>query len=92
MIVTDLATAELVKSAANAFLATKISFINAMAEVCETSGADIQPLAEALGHDPRIGRRGLRPGLGFGGGCLPACPKTSAASWPAPTNSAPTRP
>ncbi|MFF2261489.1 UDP-glucose dehydrogenase family protein [Streptomyces albidoflavus] len=71
VIVTDLATAELVKSAANAFLATKISFINAMAEVCETSGADIQPLAEALGHDPRIGRRGMRPGLGFGGGCLP---------------------
>ncbi|MDH6579533.1 UDP-glucose/GDP-mannose dehydrogenase family protein [Kitasatospora sp. MAP5-34] len=70
-IVTDLATAELVKSAANAFLATKISFINAMAEVCETAGADVQLLAEALGHDIRIGRRGLRPGLGFGGGCLP---------------------
>ncbi|MFE6055752.1 UDP-glucose dehydrogenase family protein [Kitasatospora sp. NPDC056446] len=71
VIVTDLATSELVKSAANAFLATKISFINAMAEVCETSGADVQVLAEALGHDARIGRRGMRPGLGFGGGCLP---------------------
>ncbi|QKW17915.1 UDP-glucose/GDP-mannose dehydrogenase family protein [Kitasatospora sp. NA04385] len=71
VIVTDLATAEMVKSAANAFLATKISFINAMAEVCETSGADVQLLAEALGHDARIGRRGMRPGLGFGGGCLP---------------------
>ncbi|MEE1827321.1 UDP-glucose/GDP-mannose dehydrogenase family protein [Streptomyces sp. BE20] len=71
VIVTDLATAELVKSAANAFLATKISFINAMAEVCETSGADVQLLAEALGHDARIGRRGMRPGIGFGGGCLP---------------------
>ncbi|MCZ4121696.1 UDP-glucose/GDP-mannose dehydrogenase family protein [Streptomyces sp. H39-S7] len=68
-IVTDLATAELVKSAANAFLATKISFINAMAEVCEATGADVMELAEALGHDTRIGRRGLRPGLG--GGCLP---------------------
>lgn len=71
VIATDLATAELVKSAANAFLATKISFINAMAEVCETSGADIHLLAEALGHDTRIGHRGMRPGLGFGGGCLP---------------------
>ncbi|MFJ5924710.1 UDP-glucose dehydrogenase family protein [Kitasatospora sp. NPDC092948] len=71
VIVTDLATAELVKSAANAFLATKISFINAMAEVCEASGADVQLLVEALGHDARIGRRGMRPGLGFGGGCLP---------------------
>ncbi|WP_405890455.1 UDP-glucose/GDP-mannose dehydrogenase family protein [Streptomyces sp. NBC_00133] len=70
-IVTDWATAELVKSSANAFLATKISFINAMAEVCEASGADVFQLADALGHDIRIGGRGMRPGLGFGGGCLP---------------------
>ena len=68
---TDLATAELVKVAANAFLATKISFINAMAEVCEAAGADITQLAEALGLDDRIGSRFLRAGLGFGGGCLP---------------------
>jgi UDPglucose 6-dehydrogenase len=68
---TDLATAELVKVAANAFLATKISFINAMAEVCEAAGADVAQLADALGYDHRIGPAGLRPGLGFGGGCLP---------------------
>ncbi len=71
MLVMDLETAELVKVAANAFLATKISFINAMAQVCEQAGADVIPLAEALGHDVRIGRRFLSPGLGFGGGCLP---------------------
>ncbi|HEU5387394.1 MAG TPA: UDP-glucose/GDP-mannose dehydrogenase family protein [Streptosporangiaceae bacterium] len=71
LLVMDLETAELVKVAANAFLATKISFINAMAEVCEQSGADVLALAEALGHDPRIGRRFLSPGLGYGGGCLP---------------------
>jgi UDPglucose 6-dehydrogenase len=71
LLVMDLETAELVKVAANAFLATKISFINAMAEVCEQAGADVLPLAEALGHDARIGRRFLSPGLGFGGGCLP---------------------
>ena len=71
LLVMDLETAELVKVAANAFLATKISFINAMAEVCEESGADVIPLAEALGYDARIGRRFLSPGLGFGGGCLP---------------------
>jgi UDPglucose 6-dehydrogenase len=70
-VVTDLATAELVKLAANSFLATKISFINAMDEICEVSGADVTLLAGALGYDPRIGRTGLRPGLGFGGGCLP---------------------
>jgi UDPglucose 6-dehydrogenase len=70
-LVTDLATAELVKVAANAFLATKISFINAMAEVCEAAHADVTMLSEALGHDPRIGRASMRPGLGFGGGCLP---------------------
>jgi UDPglucose 6-dehydrogenase len=71
VIVTDYSTAELVKVAANAFLATKISFINAMAEVCEAVHADVTQLAEALGHDARIGRRFLHPGLGFGGGCLP---------------------
>jgi UDPglucose 6-dehydrogenase len=71
LLVMDLETAELVKVAANAFLATKISFINAMAEVCEAAGADVMPLAEALGYDARIGRRFLSPGLGFGGGCLP---------------------
>ncbi|HZC69380.1 MAG TPA: UDP-glucose/GDP-mannose dehydrogenase family protein [Jatrophihabitans sp.] len=71
VIVTDFATAELVKVAANSFLATKISFINAMAEVCEATGADITQLADAIGHDPRIGHRFLRAGLGFGGGCLP---------------------
>jgi UDPglucose 6-dehydrogenase len=70
-LVMDLETAELVKVAANAFLATKISFINAMAEVCEQAGADVLPLAEALGYDARIGRRFLSPGLGYGGGCLP---------------------
>jgi UDPglucose 6-dehydrogenase len=71
LVVTDLPTAELVKVSANSFLATKISFINAMAEVCETTGADVQQLAKALSYDPRIGGRFLRPGLGFGGGCLP---------------------
>jgi UDPglucose 6-dehydrogenase len=70
-VVTDYATAELVKAAANSFLATKISFINAMAEVCEASGADVVQLADAIGHDARIGRRFLNAGLGFGGGCLP---------------------
>jgi UDPglucose 6-dehydrogenase len=70
-LVTDLVTAELVKVAANAFLATKISFINAMAEVCEAAHGDVHLLAAALGHDHRIGPAGLRPGLGFGGGCLP---------------------
>jgi UDPglucose 6-dehydrogenase len=71
VIVTDFATAELVKGAANAFLATKISFINAMAELCEATGADVTLLADALGHDDRIGRKFLNAGLGFGGGCLP---------------------
>jgi UDPglucose 6-dehydrogenase len=71
VVVTDFATAELVKVAANSFLATKISFINAMAEVCEVTGADVTQLATAIGYDPRIGRRFLSPGLGFGGGCLP---------------------
>ncbi|WP_311052284.1 UDP-glucose dehydrogenase family protein [Rhodococcus qingshengii] len=71
LIVTDLATAELVKASANAFLATKISFINAIAEVCEAAGADVTVLADAIGHDERIGRKFLNAGIGFGGGCLP---------------------
>jgi UDPglucose 6-dehydrogenase len=71
LVVTDYATAEMVKAAANSFLATKISFINAMAELCEATGADVVQLAEAIGHDDRIGRKFLNAGLGFGGGCLP---------------------
>ena len=67
----DLPTAELVKVAANSFLATKISFINAMAEVCEASGGDVTVLAKAIGYDPRIGNKFLQAGIGFGGGCLP---------------------
>jgi UDPglucose 6-dehydrogenase len=67
----DLPTAELVKVSANAFLATKISFINAIAELCQTAGADVGVLADALGHDVRIGRQFLSAGIGFGGGCLP---------------------
>ena len=67
----DLPTSELVKVAANSFLATKISFINAMAEVCEAAGGDVTVLAQAIGHDPRIGNRFLQAGIGFGGGCLP---------------------
>ncbi|MEU1019314.1 UDP-glucose/GDP-mannose dehydrogenase family protein [Streptomyces sp. NPDC005900] len=70
-VVTDFPTAELVKTSANSFLATKISFINAMAEVCEAAGGDVVKLAEALGHDDRIGKKFLRAGIGFGGGCLP---------------------
>ncbi|MGV3711690.1 UDP-glucose dehydrogenase family protein [Pseudolysinimonas sp.] len=71
VIACDLPTAELVKVSANAFLATKISFINAIAELCEVAGADVTVLADALGHDARIGRRFLGAGIGFGGGCLP---------------------
>ncbi|MGA5423432.1 UDP-glucose dehydrogenase family protein [Streptomyces lavendulocolor] len=70
-VVTDFPTAELVKTAANSFLATKISFINAMAEVCEAAGGDVVKLAEAIGYDERIGAKFLRAGIGFGGGCLP---------------------
>ncbi|MDQ0644593.1 UDP-glucose dehydrogenase family protein [Microbacterium murale] len=70
-IVTDYATSELVKVSANAFLATKISFINAMAEIAEVTGADVTQLADAIGYDARIGRRFLGAGIGFGGGCLP---------------------
>jgi UDPglucose 6-dehydrogenase len=71
LVVADYATSELVKTAANAFLATKISFINAMAEVCEAAGADVTGLSEAIGYDDRIGPKFLGAGLGFGGGCLP---------------------
>ena len=67
----NLPTAELVKVSANSFLATKISFINAMAEICETTGGDVTVLAKAIGYDPRIGNRFLQAGIGFGGGCLP---------------------
>ncbi len=70
-LVTNFETAELVKVAANSFLATKISFINAMAELCEATGADVSALADAIGYDTRIGRRFLNAGVGFGGGCLP---------------------
>ncbi|TJZ42475.1 UDP-glucose/GDP-mannose dehydrogenase family protein [Streptomyces piniterrae] len=70
-IVMDYPTSELVKTSANSFLATKISFINAMAEVCEAAGGDVVKLAEAIGHDERIGKKFLRAGIGFGGGCLP---------------------
>ena len=71
VVVTDFATSQLVKVAANAFLATKISFINAMAEVCEATGGDVTMLSKALSYDDRIGGRFLHAGLGFGGGCLP---------------------
>ena len=71
VVITDFATAELVKVAANAFLATKISFINTMAEVCEAAGADVTQLSRAIGYDGRIGNKFLRAGVGFGGGCLP---------------------
>ncbi|MEU1726505.1 UDP-glucose/GDP-mannose dehydrogenase family protein [Nonomuraea sp. NPDC005692] len=71
LVLTDYETAELVKVSANAFLATKISFINAMAEVCEAAHADVTQLSEALSYDDRIGSKFLNPGLGFGGGCLP---------------------
>jgi UDPglucose 6-dehydrogenase len=67
----DLPTAELVKMAANSFLGTKISFINAMAEVCEAAGGDVTVLAQAIGYDPRIGNKFLKAGIGFGGGCIP---------------------
>lgn len=87
-LVTDLQTAELVKVSANAFLATKISFINAISEVCEAAGADVSLLADALGYDPRIGRQFLNAGLGFGGGCLP---KDIRAFMARAANSGPTR-
>ncbi|AQP48965.1 UDP-glucose 6-dehydrogenase [Tessaracoccus aquimaris] len=71
LVVANYPTAELVKVAANSFLATKISFINAMAELCDVTGGDVTRLAEAIGHDDRIGRKFLQAGIGFGGGCLP---------------------
>ena len=71
LVVTDFVTAELVKAAANAFLATKISFINSMADICRVAGGDARALAEALGMDPRIGKSFLNAGIGYGGGCLP---------------------
>ncbi|MHA6526517.1 UDP-glucose dehydrogenase family protein [Corynebacterium pyruviciproducens] len=71
LVLTNLPTAELVKVSANSFLATKISFINAVSEICELTGADVTKLAEAIGYDDRIGKKFLRAGLGFGGGCLP---------------------
>jgi UDPglucose 6-dehydrogenase len=71
VLVTDLETAELVKVSANAFLATRLSFVNVLAEFCEATGADVATLTRALGYDDRIGRRFLTPGLGYGGGCLP---------------------
>jgi UDPglucose 6-dehydrogenase len=79
-LVTDLPTAELVKTSANAFLAIKVSFINAIAEICEAVGADVVPLAQALALDERIGGRFLVPGLGFGGGCLPKDIRAFAAA------------
>ncbi|MBN1173077.1 MAG: UDP-glucose/GDP-mannose dehydrogenase family protein [Micromonosporaceae bacterium] len=71
VVVTDRATAEMVKTTANAYLATRISFINAVARMCQAVGANVADLAEAIGHDARIGHQYLAPGLGFGGGCLP---------------------
>lgn len=71
LVVTDLTTAEMVKATANAYLAARISFVNAVAEMCIVAGANVSQLAEAIGHDVRIGRHYLHPGLGFGGGCLP---------------------
>ena len=70
-VATDVRTAELIKHASNAFLATKISFINAIARVCELAGADVHTVADAMGHDVRIGRQFLDAGLGYGGSCFP---------------------
>jgi UDPglucose 6-dehydrogenase len=71
MIITDYGSADMIKNAANAFLATKLSFINEIADLCEAYGADIEQVIEGIGLDPRIGRTYLRPGIGFGGSCLP---------------------
>ena len=78
----------MVKTAANSFLATKISFINAMAELCEATGADVKQLADAIGYDDRIGRKFLNAGSAS---AAAACPRTSAPSWPAPASWVPTR-
>ena len=88
-VVTDFPTAELVKTAANSFLATKISFINAMAEVCEAAGADVVKLAEA--HRPRRADRPQVPAAPASASAAAACPRTSAPSWPGPASWAPTR-
>jgi UDPglucose 6-dehydrogenase len=71
VVLTDVGTAELIKHASNAFLATKISFINAVAEICERTGADVETVAAGMGHDPRIGPAFLRAGIGWGGSCFP---------------------
>ena len=71
LIVTDIRSAELIKHASNAFLATKVSFINALADICELSGADVEKVAEGMGHDKRIGRAFLNAGIGYGGFCFP---------------------
>ncbi len=81
---TDIATAELIKLASNAFLATKISFINSVADVCEAAGADVRAVAEAMGLDPRIGRAFLEAGIGYGGFC---CPRISPRSSIGPPSS-----
>ncbi len=80
LVATDVATAELVKLAANTFLATKLSFINAMAQLCDAVGGDVVTLAQALGYDARIGGEFLNAGLGFGGGCLPKDLRATMAS------------
>ncbi len=87
-VVTDFPTAELVKTSANSFLATKISFINAMAEVCEAAGGDVAKLAEAIGYDDRIGKKFLRAGSAS---AAAVCPRTSVPSWRAPVSWARTR-
>ena len=88
-LVTDLQTAELVKVSANAFLATKISFINAVSEVCEAAGADVSLLADALGYDSRVSDANASTRVWVSAAA--ACPKTSARSWPAPASWEPTR-
>ncbi|WP_231979575.1 hypothetical protein [Tessaracoccus coleopterorum] len=89
LVVANYPTAELVKVAANSFLATKISFINSMAELCDATGGDVTRLAQAIGHDDRIGSKFLQAGIGFGGGCLP---KDIRAFMARAGNSASTRP
>src|SRR5436305_14963720 len=71
IIFTDINSAELIKHAANSFLALKISYINAISVICEASGANVQEVANGMGMDARIGRRFLDAGLGFGGSCFP---------------------
>jgi len=71
IMITDLRTAEMIKYASNAFLATKISFINEIANICEALGADVKDVAAGMGYDPRIGNQFLEAGLGYGGSCFP---------------------